>query len=70
MAPGGVTGAVREAALEIGIASIGLWFAAGHYLATPIPGRILAPIGYNLPWIVAGCIVLAVFTATMGRGIF
>jgi hypothetical protein len=69
LAPGGVFGAVREAALEIGVASIGLWFAAGRYVAPPMPGTILAPIGHNQPWLVAGFIVFAVFTATMGRGI-
>jgi hypothetical protein len=69
VAPPGVINAVRDAALEIGIASIGLWFAAGRYAAPPTPGRILAPIAYNLPWIVAGCIVFAAFTATMGRGV-
>jgi hypothetical protein len=69
LAPGGIINAVREAALEIGIASIGLWFAAGRYAALPPPDTMLAPIAYNWRWITSGFIVFVVFAATMGRGI-
>jgi hypothetical protein len=69
VAPAGAINAVREAAQEIGIASIGLWFAAGRYVAPPTPGTILAPIAHDRRWIVSGFIAFAASTASMGRGI-
>lgn len=55
--------AMREAFLEIGIASLGLWFAA------PRGKRPSVVLARSNGWIAAGMLALLLFAITLGRGL-
>jgi hypothetical protein len=55
--------AMREAFLEIGVASFGLWFAA------PRRPRAAVAIPRSNGWIAAGALALVLFAALFGRGL-
>jgi hypothetical protein len=67
--PGTRLGAIREAVQEIGIASIGLWFAAGRDIAAQPAAMTFAVIDRRWIWIAASMLIFIAFAVTMGRGV-
>jgi hypothetical protein len=61
-------GAMRQASLEIGAASIALLFIARRLVARTTSPR--EPLHQSVGWIVLSALVYAAFVATLGRGLY